>query len=103
MKIKELCDLLEIKSSKKKEIETELIEKLCPIIMRFNADLWPTASLFAQKGGRSERELKYLEQKGLVSYHHASDKNSNVGAGSLYKITLKGVEACKAYDAFIKK
>jgi len=102
MNIKELCDLLEIKSADKKEINTELINKLCPIIMRFNA-AWPTASLFAQKGGRSEKELKYLAQKGLVYFHRKSDKYSNVGEGSLYKLTNKGVQAYKAYIAFMEK
>ncbi len=100
MKIKELCDLLEIKSVEKKEIDTELVNKLAPIIMRFNSG-WPTSSLFAQKGGRSEKELKYLEQKGLVHFHRKTDKESNVGAGALYKLTDKGIEAYKSYTKWI--
>jgi len=101
MEIKELCDLLEIKNTDNKKIEVELTNKLAPIIIRFNAD-FPTASLFAKEGGRSERELKYLEQKGLVYFHRNSDKGSNVGAGNLYKLTEKGIEVYKAYEAFAK-
>lgn len=104
MRIRELCDLLEVKSKSKKEISRDLFEKLAPIIMRFNVDCWLTASMLAKKGGRSERELKYLEQKGLVYLHGESSKNSNVGEGLLYKMTDKGVEAYKAYRrAFMKR
>jgi hypothetical protein len=99
MEIAELCDLLEIKDSGKRKITTELCIKLAPIVMRFNAD-WPTASLFAKPKGRSERELKYLEQKGLVYFHGKSQEGSNMGAGSLYKLTKKGIEAYNAYDSF---
>jgi hypothetical protein len=102
MNTKELCDLLEIKDTDKQKVKTELCVKLSPIIMRFNAD-YPTASIFAKPKGRSERELKYLEQKGLVYLHGKSQEGSNIGAGSLYKLTNKGVEAYRAYIAFTKK
>lgn len=91
MELKELCDLLEIKSDNKRAIEIELVNKMGPIIMRYNAD-WPTSSFLAKRGGRSERELKYLKQKGLVYFHAKRD------IGPLYKLTKKGVEAYNVYN-----
>jgi len=97
MEIKELCDLLEVTAADNKKIAVELYQKLVPIITTFSVAIWPTASLLAKKGNRSERELKYLEQKGLVKFHGERD------IGTLYKLTQKGIEAYEVYaSSFLK-
>jgi len=96
MEIKELCDLLEIKSIDKKEMETELCNKLAPIIMGFNAD-WHTVSFMATKESRTHRDLEYLKEKGLLYFH--GDRNNNQ---ILYKLTNKGVDAYGSYNGTFK-
>jgi len=99
MKIKQLCDLLEIKDTDNETIEDKLTGKLALIIMRFNMGCWPTSSFMAAKGGRAHKELEYLKDKGLLYFHANRDNNK-----LLYKLTDQGIEAYKTYyNAFVKK
>lgn len=98
MEIKHLCDLLEVKESDKEEVKTELVNKLGPIIQRFNVGF--NASISALKDGRSYRDLEYLKEKGLLKFH--AERIIDDKAYVLYKLTEKGVEAYQAYDVYSK-
>ncbi len=104
--ISQLCEELGIKPDMaKEELKKNLTLKLAPLIPVYRAFINPdhmgylNYSIAAIKGGRSDRDLRYLESKGFVKNDGEREQALSAGITAkqgpvvLYKPTEKGYDA----------